>query len=247
VTTLGRSAWCLRIRSAVFVNPSLTTMAVKPSIVFVLGGPGSGKGTQCSIIEKRLGFKHISAGDCLREERISPNSAYGDLIESCIRHGSIVPVSVTCMLLKNKMQQLGWEGGKFLIDGFPRNRENFEGWNTAMGDLVEVKFCLFLDCPEEIMEKRLVSRGKTSGRVDDEIAVIRKRFDTYTAETTPVVMAFQSDNKCRLVDSCQSVEAVWETVRQIFVNEFGDSLIDSSSSKAASVSLSGGCNCGVRV
>jgi len=214
----------------------------KPAVVFVLGGPGSGKGTQCSIVEKHFGFKHISAGDCLREERNSPNSAYGETIEKCISDGTIVPVSVTCMLLKKKMQHLGWEGGKFLIDGFPRNRENFDGWNQVMGDIVDVKFCLFLDCPEEVMQQRLVSRGKTSGRIDDEIDVIRKRFQTYTAETTPVVMAFRGENKCRLVDSCQSVESVWAAVKQTFVDEFGDRLKSESVARECS---SGSCGVAV--
>lgn len=105
----------------------------KPVVVFVLGGPGAGKGTQCERISKEFGFKHISAGDCLREERQKPNSKYGPLIEEHIREGLIVPVAITCALLREKMNNYGWEGGRFLIDGFPRNADNVDGWSKASG------------------------------------------------------------------------------------------------------------------
>jgi len=192
---------------------------VNPVVVFVLGGPGSGKGTQCELVEKRLGYKHISAGECLREERVSPGTKYGSLIEECMTNGTIVPVAITCALLKNKMEAHGWQGGRFLIDGFPRNKDNVDGWNDSVGDSVDVKFCLFLDCPEHVMEERLLSRGKTSGRVDDGIEVIRKRFQTYASETTPVISWFRSENKCRVVDACQSVDAVWADVEKAFADE----------------------------
>ncbi|XP_022257466.1 UMP-CMP kinase-like isoform X3 [Limulus polyphemus] len=77
----------------------LSMANVKPSIVFVLGGPGSGKGTQCAKIIKEFGYVHLSAGDLLRTERDIPGSRYGDLIEKHIRNGTIVPVEITCNLL----------------------------------------------------------------------------------------------------------------------------------------------------
>eukprot|EP00919_Chromeraceae_sp_WS-2016_P062705 GHVR01148450.1.p1 GENE.GHVR01148450.1~~GHVR01148450.1.p1 ORF type:complete len:140 (-),score=31.13 GHVR01148450.1:101-520(-) len=131
----------------------------KPVVVFVLGGPGAGKGTQCDKISEAYGFKHISAGDCLREEKSTPGSDYGEMIEKYIKEGMIVPIEVTIALLERKMHQLGWENGKFLIDGFPRNENNIEGWNSTMGDKVEVAFCLLFDCSENEMEARLLRRG----------------------------------------------------------------------------------------
>ena len=70
------------------------------NVIFVLGGPGAGKGTQCEKITQRYPFVHLSAGDLLREERKTPGSQYGDLISSHIKEGSIVPVEITCSLLK---------------------------------------------------------------------------------------------------------------------------------------------------
>lgn len=77
----------------------------KPKIVFVLGAPGAGKGTQCSKIVEEFGFVHLSAGDLLREERQRPESEFGELIEDCITNGKIVPVEVTCSLLENAMNK----------------------------------------------------------------------------------------------------------------------------------------------
>lgn len=78
----------------------------KPKVVFVLGAPGAGKGTQCSKIVDEYGYVHLSAGDLLREERQRAGSEYGELIEDCIRNGKIVPVEVTCSLIDNAMNKI---------------------------------------------------------------------------------------------------------------------------------------------
>lgn len=188
----------------------------KPHIVFVLGGPGAGKGTQCKLISDEFNFVHLSAGDLLREERQRPGSEYGELIESYIREGQIVPVAITCSLLKRAMEGHGWENGKYLIDGFPRNMDNLEGWKKAMDGLVEEQFCLFLDCPESVMEERLLVRGATSGRSDDNLNSIRKRFKTFIESTMPIVESFKVQGKLRVVPTDQSVQSVWEAIRPLF-------------------------------
>lgn len=76
-----------------------------PNIVFVLGAPGSGKGTQCEKIVEKFGYVHLSAGDLLRDERQRPGSEFGALIEDYITNGNIVPVEITCSLLKNAMDK----------------------------------------------------------------------------------------------------------------------------------------------
>ncbi|XP_076340949.1 UMP-CMP kinase-like isoform X3 [Tachypleus tridentatus] len=145
----------------------------KPTVVFVLGAPGAGKGTQCEKIVNEFGFVHLSAGDLLREERNTPGSEYGELIENHIRNGTIVPVEITCSLLQNAMNKS--ETKKFLIDGFPRNENNLEGWNRVMGNKVNLKFVLFFDCPEEVCVDRCLKRGAAgSGRSDDNEDSLKK-------------------------------------------------------------------------
>jgi UMP-CMP kinase len=90
------------------------------TVIFVLGGPGAGKGTQCQKLVADYGFKHLSAGDLLREEQDRPGSQFGEMIKSYIKEGTIVPMEVTIQLLENAMKD-SMQGenskGLFLIDG----------------------------------------------------------------------------------------------------------------------------------
>ena len=189
-------------------------MESAPVVVFVLGGPGSGKGTQSEKISSKYGFKHLSAGDLLREERQRPGSEFGTLIEGYIREGKIVPVEITVNLIKRAMEVSG--NSKFLIDGFPRNLDNVSGWETLMKGKVDEKLCLFLDCPESVMEERLILRGVDSGRSDDNIESIRKRFKTFVTETVPIVEMFRKRGLVAHVMADRSKEQVWEEIDGIF-------------------------------
>lgn len=91
----------------------------KVTVLFVLGGPGAGKGTQCVKLVSDYGFKHLSAGDLLREEQNRPGSEFGDMIKTYIKEGTIVPMEVTIQLLENAMKTAMETEDKsmFLIDG----------------------------------------------------------------------------------------------------------------------------------
>lgn len=183
-----------------------------PQVIFVLGGPGAGKGTQCTKLVEHFGFVHLSAGDCLRTARDS-GSADGQLINEYIREGRIVPVDITVKLLKEAMEASGSK--KVLVDGFPRNLDNLEGWDRVMGSAADVRFVLFFDCPEEVMVTRLMERGKTSGRVDDNLESIRKRLRTYMDSTMPIVNEFDKKGKVRKVDGNRPVEEVSADVERL--------------------------------
>lgn len=115
----------------------------KPQVLFVLGGPGAGKGTVCQKIVKTYGYVHLSAGDLLREERAKPGSEYGELIETHIKNGTIVPVEITCSLLDRAMQESKSPHNKFLIDGFPRNEDNLRGWTQVqLSFTLLTNFCI---------------------------------------------------------------------------------------------------------
>lgn len=213
---------------------------VKPLVAFVLGGPGSGKGTQCKMICEEFGFEHLSAGDLLRAERNLPGSQYGEMIEKHIQEGRIVPVEVTCNLLEkamiehcgtiaannrsNKMTDNGdcdqTLRGKFLIDGFPRNEDNLQGWTRQLADKVEVMFVLFLDCPHDICIKRCLSRGQQgSNRSDDNETSLRKRLVTYTQDTMPIIEHYRKLNLLRRIDATKSPSEVYSEVRKLFLKD----------------------------
>lgn len=184
----------------------------KPQVVFVLGGPGAGKGTQCGlIVERKKGWCHISAGDCLREERNNPDSPDGKLINDIIKEGKIVPVEITVKLLKKAMDAAKGKS-KFLIDGFPRNLDNVTGWNSVIGESAIVRGVFFFDCSEEVMEKRLLKRGETSGRDDDKIDVIKKRFQTYINDTKPIVDLYDKKGLVKKIEAGPEQEEVWKRV-----------------------------------
>ena len=183
----------------------------KPEVIFVLGGPGSGKGTQWSKLVETYGFVHLSAGDLLRAERDS-GSKEAELINSYIVEGKIVPVEITCGLIKKAMEANGWAAKKFLIDGFPRNKDNLDGWESVMKDDVNVTFMLFLNTSEEIMTQRIIKRSESSGRNDDNEEAIRKRLATYMESTIPIIKLFEEKGKLIEVDSSQSIDDVFADI-----------------------------------
>ncbi|XP_048140928.1 UMP-CMP kinase 3-like isoform X2 [Rhodamnia argentea] len=183
----------------------------KPTVVFVLGGPGSGKGTQCANIVQHFGFTHLSAGDLLRAE-IKSGSENGTMIQNMIKEGKIVPSEVTIKLLQKAMQESG--NDKFLIDGFPRNEENRAAFEAVTK--IEPKFVLFFDCSEEEMERRLLNRNQ--GREDDNIETIRKRFKVFLESSLPVIEHYNAKGKVRKIDAGKPVEEVFEDVKIIFTS-----------------------------
>ncbi|CAG9826567.1 unnamed protein product [Diabrotica balteata] len=196
-----------------FASVGFHTM--KPKVVFVLGGPGAGKGTQSQKIVETFGYTHLSAGDLLREERNNPGSQYGELIESYIKEGKIVPVEITCSLLEKAMEKSGKE--KFLIDGFPRNKDNLDGWNRQVADKVDLEFVLFFDCPLEICLNRCLKRGASgSGRSDDNEDSLKKRCNVYLNESKPIIDHYDEFNLVKKIDATRNEDEVFDQVKKLF-------------------------------
>ncbi|CAE1316906.1 CMPK1 [Acanthosepion pharaonis] len=184
------------------------------NVVFVLGGPGAGKGTQCVKIVEKYGYVHLSAGDLLRAERANSESKYGQLIDKHIKEGSIVPVAITCALLRQAMEKSGKTN--FLIDGFPRNKDNLDGWNQEMNDVANVKMVLFFNCSEEVCVNRCLERGKTSGRTDDNTESLKKRIVTFNNSTKPIIEHYQALKLVQEIPAEKNPTEVFEEVQQVF-------------------------------
>jgi UMP-CMP kinase len=226
------------------------------SIIFVLGGPGSGKGTQCAKLVHDFGFKHLSAGDLLRAEQDREGSRYGDMIRHIIKEGAIVPMEVTVKLLEDKiLETINEPDGprRFLIDGmytlqllpfthtythipayiyatttniqqtyepdtlikigFPRKMDQAIKFEQAVTPSL---FTLFFDCPEATMQERLMQRGKTSGRADDNAESIKKRFKTFVETSMPVVEYFEQQGKVLKVSAVPAPDQVYDDVKRGF-------------------------------
>lgn len=184
----------------------------KPKVLFVLGGPGAGKGTQCAKLSEEFQMTHLSAGELLRQERAS-GSADGNLIESYLKDGKIVPVKITLDLLRKAMQTQS--SHRFLVDGFPRNWDNVQGWEQYMSEVCVLEKVIFIDCPEEELERRLMIRGQTSGRSDDNAASAKKRFMTFRQETMPIVSYYEEKGLLKRVNGDLSVAAVYNELKDV--------------------------------
>eukprot|EP00877_Chromochloris_zofingiensis_P005325 jgi/Chrzof1/14794/Cz09g16130.t1 len=179
------------------------------SIIFVLGGPGSGKGTQCERIVAKYGYKHLSAGNLLRDE-VKSGSAVGKKCEQIMKEGKLVPMEVTIALLKNAMVKSN--ANEFLIDGFPRALDQAH----AFEDMIKpCRMVLFFDCPEDEMERRLLKRGETSGRTDDNAETIKKRFHTFIDQSMPVIEHYEHQGKAHRISAVPAPEEVFNVVQSI--------------------------------
>ncbi|KAK9333409.1 adenylate kinase-domain-containing protein [Lipomyces chichibuensis] len=181
-------------------------------VIFVLGGPGVGKGTQCANLVRDYDFVHLSAGDLLRAEQAREGSEFGELISTYIREGRIVPQEITIALLRNAMQEEVKKGHtKFLIDGFPRKMDQAIKFEE---DVAVSEFTLYFDCSEEIMLQRLLKRGETSGRADDNIESIKKRFKTFVDTSMPVIDYYRKQDKVITVPCEKTMEEVYNLLKE---------------------------------
>ncbi|KAJ3325772.1 hypothetical protein HDU76_013132 [Blyttiomyces sp. JEL0837] len=181
------------------------------NIVFVLGGPGCGKGTQCVRLAKDYNYIHLSAGDLLRAE-VASGSERAKELDAIMKEGKIVPMEVTLGLLREAMERAGDANG-FLIDGFPRQLDQAKAFEETVA---KCKFVLFFDCPESLLEARLLKRGETSGRADDNLQTIKKRFKTFIDTSMPVIEYFDKVGKCVKISSEPPPDEVYQNVRTHF-------------------------------
>ena len=186
----------------------------QPNVIFVLGGPGTGKGTMCELAETQLGWTHLSTGELLREAQQSGDTRAA-VIDDCLEAGQLVPNEIVVTLLQQAMERMIRTTGKinFLLDGFPRSLNNLEAWYDIYGREAELPKMLYLECPYEILEQRILGRAKFTGRSDDNIDNLRLRFETFKAETLPTVDLFRNKDLCVEIDTSQSRQAVYAQIK----------------------------------
>ena len=185
----------------------------EPNVVFVLGGPGAGKGTMCELAQAQLGWTHLSTGDLLRAE-MEAGGPRAEAMDALISAGNLVSDEIVVTLLKDAMEKVTRHTGRtnFLIDGFPRSLANLEAWHEAFGRDRELPKMLYFECPYPVLKERILSRAKYSGRKDDNSESLKQRFDTFKEVTLPTVELFKSRNRCVEIDTSVDRESVYELV-----------------------------------
>jgi len=174
----------------------------KVPIVWVLGGPGSGKGTQCERLIERYGFKHLSSGDLLRDE-VASGSEKGKELNEMMKNGILVPRAVVLDLIKQAMLKLLDSATGFLIDGYPREVEQGVDFEAQ---IAPASLVLYFDCSDDTMTKRLLGRALSSGRSDDNEETIKKRLVTFHQCSKPVIQNYQA--KCVCIPADVDVDTI---------------------------------------
>ncbi|KAJ3358219.1 Adenylate kinase isoenzyme 1 [Allomyces javanicus] len=183
-------------------------------IIFVLGGPGSGKGTNCTLLKDAFHLTHLSAGDLLRAE-VASGSPLGSELNRMMAEGQLVPMDVTIHLLREAMARAPATSNGYLIDGFPRQVDQGKAFERLMH--VVPAAVLFFDCSTEVMTQRLLKRGETSGRPDDNMASIKKRFKVFTEQTMPAVEYYRERGMVVSVHSEGKVEDVFARAKEMLM------------------------------
>ena len=182
--------------------------------IVITGAPGSGKGTQSDLIVKEYGLYHISTGDMLRAE-IKAGSDIGRKAESIINDGKLVPDEVMIeMLHKTVLEHCEAKG--IIFDGFPRTVAQAEALDKMLGAMGEkVNILLVMNVEHKTLVERLLERGKTSGRADDNLETIEKRLKVYTDNTLPVIEFYKSTGRLTEADNNSTVENCFNQIKKI--------------------------------
>ncbi len=183
--------------------------------VILFGLPGAGKGTQAKRLEKKYNLKHISTGDVFRYN-IKNKTELGELAKKYIDNGQLVPDEVTINMLHSEVNKHHNSNG-FIFDGFPRTTAQAKDLDKLVdhkGSQIHAMLALQVD--EDILIKRILERGKTSGRADDaNEEIIRKRMQVYYDQSEVVKEYYQKSDKFYEIDGVGSVEEVTDRLSRV--------------------------------
>ena len=176
--------------------------------LILFGKPGSGKGTQAEFVRKNYNLVHISTGDVFRTN-IAKNTDLGILAKSYMNNGDLVPDDVTIKMLEGEVIK-NMDSNGFIFDGFPRTIKQAEILDKFLSDQnLQISMTIALDVQDEILIKRLLERGKQSGRTDDQdILKIQNRFQEYNKKTSKLIDFYKAQNKYFSIDGSGTINEI---------------------------------------
>ena len=181
----------------------------------LFGPPGAGKGTQSQKLIEKYGLIHLSTGDILRGE-ITQGTKLGLEAKQLMDDGKLVPDEVVIGMISNKLDA-NTEAKGFIFDGFPRTVAQAAALDTLLDEKsTAISGMIALVVDDEELEKRLLERGKTSGRPDDaNPEIIRKRINEYNSKTTPVAEFYKNQDKFTSINGVGSIDEIFTEISAV--------------------------------
>ncbi|MSP85371.1 MAG: adenylate kinase [Flavobacteriaceae bacterium] len=183
--------------------------------IVLFGKPGAGKGTQAEFLKEKYNLTHLSTGDIFRFN-IQNNTDLGKLAKSYMDNGDLVPDEVTIKMLQDTVEKNPNTKG-FLFDGFPRTLAQAKELDAFLATKNwEVTATIALEADDEILIQRLLERGKTSGRVDDQDEEkIRNRYQEYNEKTAPLIEFYITQNKFYTLNGIGSIQEITQRLSTV--------------------------------
>ena len=184
--------------------------------IVLFGKPGAGKGTQAEFLKDKYHMVHLSTGDIFRYN-IKNNTPLGELAKTYMDQGDLVPDEVTIKMLQSEVDKHPQAAG-FLFDGFPRTLAQAEALDAFLTSKdQQITATVALEADDNILVQRLLERGKTSGRPDDQDeAKIRNRYVEYNQKTAPLMDYYKAQDKFYAVDGIGTIEEVTNRLKKVF-------------------------------
>ena len=180
--------------------------------IVLFGAPGCGQGTQAQRLKAHYGIDHVSTGEVIRDE-IRRGTALGRSMEEYIKAGRLAPDEIVIDMIANYVAEHKEARGN-IFDGFPRTTAQAEAFDRILEKHgLKVDAMIDIHVPEEELVRRILLRGKDSGRADDASEeVIRGRLDVYHAQTAVVADYYAAQDKYASVDGTGTMEEVFDRI-----------------------------------
>lgn len=189
--------------------------------IVLFGAPGCGKGTQAALLKERYGLEHVSTGEIIRNH-VRRGTELGRAVQACIERGELAPDELVISMIADYVAEHK-EAAGCIYDGFPRTTAQAEAFDQILAEHnLQVDMMIRIKVEEEELIRRILLRGKESGRADDASEeVIRNRIEIYNRQTAVVADHYRAQGKYASVPSLGTVEEVFERISAVVESYIG--------------------------
>ncbi|MCH5229926.1 MAG: adenylate kinase [Muribaculaceae bacterium] len=180
--------------------------------IVLFGGPGSGKGTQSEKLIEKYGLHHISTGEVLRDH-IKRETELGKIAKKYIDEGQLIPDDLMIQILDDVIEKEAKDKPGVIFDGFPRTIPQAEALNQLLKKRnKELHAVVGLEVPDDELVKRMINRGKLTGRADDNEETIKKRLNVYHSQTSPLREHYKKQGKYLAIDGSRDIDQIFDSI-----------------------------------